>query len=242
MTNAGAVDYGEPQLVILDARDLTNSIPQGFMIDSCYNSTVVICASSKLNDLVDNVRVWGLDLSLIDGLSFERIKIAYAQSADLNKEFKLRYYLGAPTSLYQSLINLNTDHFVEDLELPVFTAALAAMIDPELIKSYWLNLHKSQAMQLFSGRVSFLTYCSKSADRGACRGLAPLLQPFVQKFKQTYEVRYLHAFGRWLYYSNTVWASRHQQGVCKYKLGYFCNFSELALIHWQQIVTDIENL
>lgn len=241
LSSCANIDYNKQLIYICDATALANKqIPSGFVVSSSFNNIVIICGSS-VNNLVDNRTIWELDLSQADGLQFAKIEEAYRQADQYDRDLKVRQFLNSPSGLYRSLLHNCTNHLLETTnELAVFATALRALTDAKSIQSYWVEINKSRGMQLFAHDNSFLSYLSKSDQRGACRGLAPLLQPFVHRFRQTYEVSYLQAGGRWLLYSNLFWADQFKTGVKEYGSGYYCSFSDKALQHWAEIISDLE--
>lgn len=241
LSSCADVDYGEQFIYICDATLIVNKqIPAGFVVSSSFNNIVIICGSS-INNLVDNRTIWELDLNQADGLQFAGIASAYSRASPNDRDLKVRQFLNNPSGLYRSLIDDCSNHLLETSnELAVFTSALQALTNAKSIQSYWVEMSKSRGMQLFAHDNSFLSYLSKNEQQGYCRGLAPLLQPFVNRFRQTYEVSYLQAGGRWLLYSRLYWADQYKTGVQQYGKGYFCNFSEKALLHWAEIVGDLE--
>jgi hypothetical protein len=235
------IDYGTELIYICDATTIVSKqIPAGFVVSTNFNNIVIICGSC-ISNLVDNQTIWELDLNQADGLEFAEIAAAYNQADQYNRDLKVRQFLNNPSGLYRSLIDNSVNHLLETAnEIAIFTTALQALTDAKSIQSYWVEISKSRGMQLFAHDNSFLSYLSKNEQQGFCRGLAPLLQPFVHRFRQTYEPSYLQAGGRWLLYSRLHWADQFRIGVQQYGRGYYCNFSDKALQHWAEIVSDLE--
>jgi hypothetical protein len=241
LSSCANIDYDTEVIYICDATTIVSKqIPVGFVVSSSFNNIVIICGSC-INNLVDNSTIWELDLNQADGLQFTEIALVYSRANPTDRDLKVRQFLNNPSGLYRSLVDDCTNHLLETAnELAVFTTALQALTNTKSIQSYWVEISKSRGMQLFAHDNSFLSYLSKNERQGACRGLAPLLQPFVHRFRQTYEVSYLQAGGRWLLYSRLHWADQFRTGVQQYGSGYYCNFSEKALHHWAEIVSDLE--
>lgn len=231
-----SVNYERPTFVLCDCSQV--KLPKGFAVYTGFNTTAFLCADN-LSSAVDNRTIWEIDLSFLNGLYFATIKEAYHLCGLNDKEVFVKRFWKYPSQLYRYLTLLDPKPLEIEKDFLLSNKMLEALTDCISIQSYWIEMDKHTAMQLFAGQLGFLEYLG-SDNKGYCKGLTPLLLPFVLAFRRTLNVEFIRAFGRWCLYSRKFWGSGYSLGVSLYKSFYFCNFSSLALTRWQEIVTDIE--
>lgn len=243
---AAAMEYMESHLVLIDASTLSKvKFPVGFAAYASFNAIVII-SGVGLGSIANNHSIWEVDLSFARGDAFTAIAERLKQTNSLCNQQLLRRLYDYPTTLYAALLDPTSYPSFDETEAPLSNTMLNALTDCKSIQSYWIELDKPRAMQMFAGVNGFLNYISRgervnTTSLGACPALAPLLIPFVHAFRLTLNVEYLRSFGRWCLAARQHWASGFQLGVSQFKSGYYCNFSERSLFRWHELTVLIND-